>query len=220
VEDDAQLTMTGSTISANHGYHGGGISNYSANVTLYNSTVSGNQADYDGGGLHDEDAAKTEITFVTITENIADYDYDTAGTGGGFSSRGTFTMTNTIVAGNQTYSGSNPDCRGNPISQDYNLIGIADSPSCIDTPQPNDLWGTIASPLNPNLGALANNGGVTLTHALTPGSPALDQIIPGVNGCISGTTKDQRGVVRYGHCDIGAYEVDVAQYVYLPLVVR
>ena len=32
------------------------------------------------------------------------------------------------------------------------------------------------SPLDPKLGALASNGGPTKTHALRPGSPALDAV--------------------------------------------
>ncbi len=53
------------------------------------------------------------------------------------------------------------------------------------------------------LGALADNGGPTLTHALLPGSPALDA---GNDAACSAT--DQRGVSRPqgAHCDIGAYE--------------
>ena len=220
VEDEAQLNITGSTISDNHGYHGGGISNNSWGlVTLYNSTVSGNWADYDGGGLHVADTASTEVTFVTITDNIADYDWNTGGTGGGFSSLGTFTMTNSIIADNHDYSGSNNiDCRGIPISMDYNLLGVADSPSCIDTPLAHDQWGTMAIPLNPLLFGLGNNGGPTQTHALHPISVAVNWIDPGVNGCNPGSTKDQRGMVRVGYCDIGAYEI--SHSVYLPMVMK
>jgi hypothetical protein len=53
------------------------------------------------------------------------------------------------------------------------------------------------------LGPLANNGGPTATHALLPGSVAIDA---GVADC---PPVDQRGVPRpQGHaCDTGAYEV-------------
>ena len=52
------------------------------------------------------------------------------------------------------------------------------------------------------LGALADNGGPTATHALLRGSPALDR----GGGC---PTVDQRGLPRAlgGRCDIGAYEL-------------
>ena len=60
--------------------------------------------------------------------------------------------------------------------------------------------GTGAEPL----GALADNGGPTFTHALLEGSPAIDKIPE--EDCKVGT--DQRGVVRPQNlkCDIGAFE--------------
>ena len=53
------------------------------------------------------------------------------------------------------------------------------------------------------LDTLADNGGPTDTHALKPGSPAVDAGDP--KFCLD---FDQRGEVRMidGHCDIGAYE--------------
>ncbi len=63
------------------------------------------------------------------------------------------------------------------------------------------------SNVNPMLAVLADNGGGTLTHALTPGSPAIDAI-PTAE-CI--LDHDQRGMNRPspsgGACDIGAFEV-------------
>ena len=55
----------------------------------------------------------------------------------------------------------------------------------------------------PLLGALADNGGPTLTHALLTGSPAIDA---GNDAACPAT--DQRGVTRPqgAHCDIGSYE--------------
>ena len=62
---------------------------------------------------------------------------------------------------------------------------------------------------------LANNGGPTWTHALLPGSLAIDDIPYETNGCGTDYTTDQRGADRAngsGHggdrCDIGAYEYD------------
>jgi hypothetical protein len=58
------------------------------------------------------------------------------------------------------------------------------------------------------LGALANNGGPTPTHALLPGSPAIDRI----PSAFCTVPTDQRGVLRPyapiggGACDVGAYE--------------
>ena len=54
------------------------------------------------------------------------------------------------------------------------------------------------------LGPLADNGGPTQTHAVLPGSPAIDAIPAG--DCVVAT--DQRGIARPrdSGCDIGAFE--------------
>ena len=61
---------------------------------------------------------------------------------------------------------------------------------------------------NLRLGPLANNGGPTLTHALLPGSPAIDA---GTNMAQNDLLYDQRGPgfrrLVHGRMDIGAYEV-------------
>jgi hypothetical protein len=56
-----------------------------------------------------------------------------------------------------------------------------------------------------NLGPLQDNGGPTETHALLPGSVAID-VIPVV---MCEVTEDQRGEPRPGGsmCDVGAFEV-------------
>jgi hypothetical protein len=58
---------------------------------------------------------------------------------------------------------------------------------------------------NALLGALADNGGPTLTHALLTGSPAIDA----GNGAACSTT-DQRGITRPqgAQCDIGSFEAE------------
>jgi len=57
------------------------------------------------------------------------------------------------------------------------------------------------------------------------GSPAIDYIPDGVNGCVGGVTTDQRGGIRDGGthrggsaCDIGAYEFDAFLSLFLPLI--
>jgi hypothetical protein len=74
---------------------------------------------------------------------------------------------------------------------------------------------------DPRVASLANSGGVIWTHALLLGSPALDQIPYGVNGCGTIFTADQRGMPRpFGDkCDIGAYE-SYARYTYLPVAIK
>ena len=63
---------------------------------------------------------------------------------------------------------------------------------------------------NPELGPLQNNGGATATHALLPGSPAIDTG-PDPVPDFPGNAFDQRGDgyprVVGTHSDIGAFEV-------------
>ena len=118
------------------------------------------------------------------------------------------TLRNTIVA-NSHVGG---DCGGGPItSEGYNL----DSDGTCGFNAIGDLSST-----DPLLGPLQGNGGPTLTHALLPGSPAIDGGSPAA--CIGPwghpLTTDQRGEVRPADgdgectfiCDIGAYEVPAA----------
>jgi hypothetical protein len=79
------------------------------------------------------------------------------------------------------------------------------------------LIGTTASPVDAKLGALANNGGQTLTHALLSGSPAIEAGVVAVAGANGIPLFDQRGtpfsrVVNYDNAggarvDIGAVEM-------------
>jgi CSLREA domain-containing protein len=218
---DSQTTITFSTISDNSASDGGGILTSSgADTVIYNSTISGNMADGSGGGISEKSQATMALTFVTIAYNISDNDGDGTGDGGGIQNTDAITISNTIIANNYSVSFDNHDCKGTITSLDYNLLGIGNSSYCYFTPQAHDLVGTSASPLDPEISPLAENGGPTQTHALDSNSPAIDQVPYGVNGCYTEIKYDQRGVIRYAPCDIGAFEIDQAFYVYLPLALR
>ncbi len=169
---------------------GGGILN-TGTLTLTNVTLSDNEAS-SGGGLQNQGTAT--LTNVTIYENTA-----VASGGGVNASDGTLTVVNSILAGNSAASG--PDCAGTMVSQGYNLI---QNGSCTVN---GSTTGHVSG--DPQLGALALNGGSTLNHALASGSPALDA---GTNA--SCATADQRGVARpidgngdsTATCDMGAFE--------------
>jgi len=210
--NDGTMTVTNSTISGNSatnfGGAGGGIDNFGT-LTVTNSTISGNSATNSGrgGGIHN--SYNATLTSVTLSGNNASL-------GGGIlqdtSSPKTLTLRNTIIAKGSL--GENCYVLGSaPIaSSGYNLSSDGSCTTYLN--QTSDLNIT-----NPNLGPLANNGGSTLTHALLPGSPAIDQIPVGTNGCGTFITTDQRGTPRpIGlRCDIGAYE---AGYLFLPLILR
>jgi hypothetical protein len=95
-------------------------------------------------------------------------------------------------------------------SQRYNLIG--NGYGCGLNTTPEDLIGSYEHPIDPLLGPLQDNGGPTFTHALGPGSPAIDAGEPDFlgRGEFFCPIIDQRGVTRpqRDRCDIGAYEVE------------
>ncbi len=186
------FTLTNSTVSDNHnvkdGYpsgDGGGIRSW-GNLTLTNSTVSGNTSSSVGGIYHWGDRWEfSSITNSTVSGNTAVYGY--AGGIWGYY----LWVANTIVADN----GTSAPCSNVVRSLGYNLT---DDDSCGFT-APSDL--VVADAM---LGPLQDNGGPTETHALLPGSPAIDA---GSVNCPPPAT-DQRGVDRPqgAACDIGAVE--------------
>jgi CSLREA domain-containing protein len=188
LNQDCELTITNSTISGNSARLGGGIFDNGGTLTLTNSTISGNTAER-GAGLY-EDGNGTIIS-STISDNTA------TELGGGIRVEGDTSLKNTILAGNTAPVG--PDCYNDITSLGYNLIF-----SIIDCTITGDTTGNIIG-ADPLLGPLLNNGGRTLTHALLPGSPAIDT---GSDDCPPPAT-DQRGFIRpqYEACDIGAFEL-------------
>ena len=122
-------------------------------------------------------------------------------------------LRNTIVALNTAGSGLGPDLLGPMTSQGHNLVGKSDNSTGFTNGSNGDLVGTIAAPVNPLLGPLANYGGPTQTMALLPGSLALNA---GDNAAIINPPfggppfTDQRGVgfnrIVNATVDIGAFE--------------
>lgn len=199
VQPGASATLRNSTLSGNEGSSGGAISN-SGVVTLVNVTMSGNATVFGGGALLS--SGTVTLYSVTIADNVSGTG-GVAGAGGGFQlSGGTLTMRNSIVANNDNLAGSVDDCSGAVTSAGYNLIEVTTGCSISGDTIGNQLGA------DPALAALAGNGGGTFTHALLAGSPAIDAGNP--SGCVDETGAvlfaDQRGYVRNGACDIGAYE--------------
>jgi FG-GAP-like repeat/Right handed beta helix region len=194
------------------GYGGGGIAAAAGLTTIQNVTISGNEG-YDAGGIMVR--ASTRVFNSTITFNgAAGPSKFWPGQGGGVSGA-PLSFQNTILAGKyETYwdvfSGprsTGNDCRGNLLSEGNNLIGtISDC----------NITGPIRLVTNFGLGPLQNNGGPTATHALLPGSDAIDGGAP--DGCRdalgSPIPTDQRGAPRpFGAaCDIGAFESTTCTY--------
>ena len=102
------------------------------------------------------------------------------------------------------------DIGGPWLSGGYNLIGSSSGMTITGDTATNIL------DVDPLLAPLADNGGPTPTHALLPGSPAIDAGNPTACFALDGTPLlvDQRGVFRpldgdgdgTARCDIGAFE--------------
>ncbi|MEM8680816.1 MAG: choice-of-anchor Q domain-containing protein, partial [Planctomycetota bacterium] len=192
----ANVAVISSTLSANTaGFSGGGLFNSASasfvdqGATLDNSTLSGNSAAR-GGAITNRLGGSMAVSHSTVTGNSA-----TIG-GGILSVDGDAAQTSvdhSIVAGNEALTGSNIE--GTLVDNTLNLVDI-----------------------DPMLGPLADNGGLTRTHALYPGSPAIDAGDPNATAGIGDVPSwDQRGFlysrvfdgddVPGARIDIGAYEL-------------
>jgi CSLREA domain-containing protein len=208
--DGGRYSISRSTIMDNTATEaGGGISNEArgfgrleVELTLVNSTVSGNSAP-EGGGIFnfnfvDEARASLTVTNSTVARNSA-----TEGGGGISLNTGGLTLVNSLVAQNVAPSG--PDVlqgdEDTSLLARFNLIGDG-SGSGISNTDGNQV-GSSGSLIDPRIGPLAQNGGPTRTHALLAGSPAINAASS--TGC---PARDQRGVARPqgSACDIGSYE--------------
>ncbi len=234
ISNGGTLTIKNSTVSGNKVINqitgsvgGGGIGTggVNAKLTINNSTVSGNTATNSFGGLFTSDYATTILTNSTVSGNIggiqagrnstliitnstiSDNGFDVGGFDvGGIQSidQSTVTLANSIVANNGTSGNCIYDYGGDIIDNGYNLTDDSTCNLTASTSLPNT---------DPQLGSLANNGGLTQTRALLPGSPALDRIPIGVSKCGTDIAADQRGAFRPqpsgGKCDIGSFEAGV-----------
>jgi hypothetical protein len=203
------LTVTNSTLSGNSATSdGGGIYNVGT-LTVSNSTVSGNSAQY-GGGIYNGGTLPVALTNVTLTANRANIGGVSGRGGGVYVFSGSPMLHNTLIAGNFNGTGATrDDVYGLPDpGGDYNLIGDGTGMTGLSHGVNGNLVGSASAPIDPLLGPLQDNGGPTLTHALLPGSPALNADNPAQLG-----VADQRGVVRSGGVNIGAYQASASAFV-------
>lgn len=207
----AYLRIDSSTLNGNSADRGGGI--YSivasvfvnfcyprnppcnrygdATVSIVNSTLSGNWASF-GGGIYNgfnsgnsPPGSRTSLSILnsTLSGNSALY-------GGGIyidaSDSTTVQLASTIL--NAGASGGNISVNSGGGFDNLHFSGGYN----LSTDSGNGALTGLTDQINtdPMLGPLEDNGGPTLTHALLPGSPAIDQ---GRN--YSGST-DQRGFER------------------------
>ncbi|MBI3851466.1 MAG: CSLREA domain-containing protein [Verrucomicrobia bacterium] len=192
------LKLIGSAVVQNTASQGGGISGGGI-CAVTNATVSENSASFLIGGIFQSAALYLHNSTVCSNHSPTTAPYPA---GIWLTDGGTAVVANSIIAGNgePTF-----DFRGPLVSHDFNLIGDTNGVTITGVTTHN-IYGQ-----DPLLGPLADNGGPTPTHALLPGSPAID------HGSSGGLATDQRGQPRPFNfpayfdaddaSDIGAYEL-------------
>jgi hypothetical protein len=216
----ANVSIGNSTISDNWGW--GGVFAASGDLSIVNSTISGNSANTGtGGGIYGDSLDDLSIVNSTISGNSAN-----TGTGGGiYNYNSPLRITNSTITGNSAGSGGGIYNNGaNSVVEISNTIlnagasgeNIFNNGGTITSLGYNlssdDGGGYLNGPgdqinTDPLLGPLQDNGGPTFTHALLPGSPAIDAGDPSFT---PPPFDDQRGPcfdrVFNGRIDIGSFE--------------
>ncbi len=211
--DDGTFTMERSVVRDNRvtptdSGNAGGLYLQGLALTIEASTISGNQAFYNGGLWISEREAN--LTNVTIAENVA---FGSNGGGLWLSHDPTGTLENCTIANNHSTAdsqvagaifGSGLALKNTIVSGNTAMY----TPGC-DAKHP-DLGGNVQWPAgalcadgilveDPELGSLSDNGGVTETLVPSAASPAI------ALGSDCPPT-DQRGVARSEPCTAGAVE--------------
>ncbi len=159
------INLTRTTLTGNIASDDGGGIHVAGALHAVNTTISGNSAE-GGGGISAAASSTLDITNTTITDNQANT------IGGGILALSNQSIHNTIVAGNTSLSDA--DVSGSFTGSSFNLIGdIGNATGLTDSIDGNQV-GSSVSPLDPLLGPLNVSGGLTATHILSTGSPAID----------------------------------------------
>jgi len=178
--------------------NGGGLDANSSSdgIVVTNSTFHGNEAARSGGGVFLNSNGNQLINCTVVDNRVIN------GGGGGFGANcsNCVTVANTLFSGN-TRVGASDTCGASSTSLSSGGGNLFDTPQsdCPEFDSPFDRSG-VGDAL---LGPLQDNGGLTHTHALLTGSPAVDAAV--ATFC---PQLDQRGHPREsGACDSGAFEL-------------
>jgi hypothetical protein len=221
------LTIVGSTIARNRADEdGGAIKAWRTEgpVSVLNTTISGNEAGLRGGAIY----FYSNLPSSRTVQNSTVVDNSAGEQGGGiyvfqeggleeFNEGDTVNLSSTIVARNDAADAepdlgqtSPPDMPPEAFVAGFSLVGDPSGATLAESPSGSNIFD-----LDPQLGALAGNGGPTQTHLPALTSPVID------HGVANGLGTDQRGFARTGDLsaipsaagsdatDIGAVEIQV-----------
>lgn len=193
-----RVNITNSTFDHVTGRNGGSIfNNQSSLLFMYNTTITGGTAEL-GGALYN--GGQAQLYNNTVSNNTS--------TGSAFDlAAAVWLASGNTIAMNNLFAGNvaGRDASGLFTSQGGNVIGVGDW--SIGFTQPTDKAGTAASPINPQLSPLADNGGPVKTMAISSLSPARDA------GVVGGPAiKDARGLPRSGGITAALYDAGAYEY--------
>ena len=201
------FSISGSTFRENQASGYGGLSIFDhqtatlirASGDISNSTFVGNIARSGlGGAMNLQGSGGLLLQNLTIANNVAQCDVCFAA-GISNASGLVITMRNTVFQNNTAGNAYNPWAMLHPVSGSNNLQWPKTRPGSGQQEAPVTPGAIFA---NPQLLAVASNGGLTETMALPGTSPAVDA------GTSTGSLPfDQRGQPRVGAVDAGAYEL-------------
>ncbi len=195
VLNGTSLTVNHSTLSGNTAIGSGGAISNLGTLTVYNSTISGNQSQL-GGGIFAGPVSVNSIQNSTIANNSAD-----AAGGGIHFSGADLTLQNSIVGGN-----SAPVPPNGPDIFDPLPGNLAASYSLVENPNGHAVMNGVSYNIvgySPLLNTLADNGGPTLTHLPQAGSLAIN-----AGGGSRATDQRLFSGVSGTALDMGSVEVD------------
>lgn len=212
---DSALELEAVSVSGNAAsIDGGGIAIDSGEAYILRSSLVGNTAQSQGGALASAPGTRVVIDTSTVSSNRA------GARGGAVSAGGALWVESSTLAGNTAgseapgifFHGTATGAVRNSIFSHVGADGVAAAPGAAvissgnnisDAPDPLLTAGSDQLLTDPRIGALALNGGSTLSHAPLPGGPSINR---GQNTDLPPVDQPGFTRIRGGIVDIGSVE--------------